>query len=658
MHGTGLFSRLVALLTALLFALPAAAYADDFGWPYRGPNELSGSSDDDEDDDTPGSGNEDEETDPNDPNNPDDPNDPNNPDDPGGGTGAPSTGPKGPGPGGKGSVIDGKILWSWWWEHNKDRYLARATERGRVNAGSIQYWFGSGAKYPPRDINPVSDAQRRRIYDTLVKRLGDKNAAVRNAACIALGRLQDIPATEAEAKAATTDDKVTNNMCARSLLKVVRTEKNDTVKASALLGIGMTGDAKACQTLMRIFTDLDVRNHQPYALIAFGLARHADAVGLVVEKLPKSAQKKEDVEIAAIHALGLYGPEFVEEIEKNKTAYGKRNGIEHVMFLAKSSGNDAIPVQAITTLGRLQTGLKAVKKATSNKSLAVKWAAILALAQYDATENQAKDAASALLSKFKGTQQTKNFIILASGDLAGRLDPNSKTRAKILKWLHGKTGLESNDNYTRACSALALAVANDHTSAPAIADLLQNTTVDHYVAGACSVSLGLLKAAEHADLVIKRVVNGKYNADAKGYGLVGLALMGDTTRIDDITTKAKTNLPKEAARQAPLAIGVLGDRKQARRLTNYFKNSFKTKERVPVSNAVFGLSWIRDAGSVDELINLTGNNEPSVRGMSTIALGYIGSPNRVSALTRCFESANFRKRFAGWRVLYRIAGIL
>ena len=85
--------------------------------------------------------------------------------------------------------IVGDILWSWWWEYNKDRFLARATERGRVNAGSTLYWFGSGAKYPPRDITPVSDTQKRQIFVVLKKRLQDKSLAVRKAACIALGRL-------------------------------------------------------------------------------------------------------------------------------------------------------------------------------------------------------------------------------------------------------------------------------------------------------------------------------------------------------------------------------------------------------------------------------------------------------------------------------------
>jgi len=652
MHANGSLIRFFAILLAALIVVPAAALADDIGWPYRGPKELSGGGDSDDEEETPGSGNEDEG---------EDTEDPNDPNQPGGGTTAPGTSVKGPG--GKAASVDGTILWSWWWEHNKDRFIARATERGRVNAGSVSYWFGAGAKYPPRDINPVNDAQRRRIFVSLVKRLQDNNEAVRSAACIALGRLQNIPANEKEKEDSAKDDSVTDNMCARALLAVIRKTKDAQVRASALLGLGMTGDVKGCQTLLRLYSRGIPGASRGYALIAFGLARSADAIPLIVESLPKSASatKKFEIEIAAVHALGLYGSGFVEEIQQHKTADGTKDGIAQLENLStKSSRGKAIAVQAITSLGRLQTGLKQVRKASIHKTLAVRWAGILALANYADSEDAAKDAAKQLTkTSYKGDQQTKNFCILAAGDLAGRLDPNSKSRMDIVKWLHGKKQIHSNDNYTRACSALALAVANERTAIPAIAELLESTTIDDYVAGACSVALGLLKAADQADLVLQRVVKGKFKPDARGYGLVGLALMGDTTRVDEITALTKGTQQREVDRQAPLALGVLGDRRHSRALTGYFKSKFKTKRQVAVSNAVFGLAWIRDAASVDALVKLAATgSEAEVRGMATIALGYVGSPVRISELTRCFVNATYRKRFAGWVTLYRISGIL
>ena len=654
MHANGFFVRFLALLLSILIGLPSAAMADDIGWPYRGPKELSGGGDSEDETETPGGGNEDEDNEDN-----EDPNDPNQP---GGESTTPGTSVKGPG--GKAASVDGQILWSWWWEHNKDRFLARATERGRVNAGSISYWFGAGAKYPPRDINAVSEAQRRRIYVSLVKRLEDSSPAVRSAACIALGRLKNIPADEKEKEASAADEKITDNMCARALLGVIRKTKDADVRAAALLGLGMTGDPKGCQSLLDAYEKDIPTESKGFALIALGLARYADGIETIVAALPKSATgtAKFEMEIAAVHALGLYGPEFVEDIQKAKTADGKNSGLDQLEHLAKkSSRGEAIRTQAVTALGRLRAGLKTVKKLSTNKSLNVRWSAILALANYAGDEKEAADAAKQLTgSAYKGDQQTKNFCILAAGDLAGRLDPNSKSRADILDWLNDKKKrLGGNDNYERACAAIALGVANDQTAVPAIADLLGSTTIDDYAAGACAVALGLLKAAEHADLVVNRVVKGKFKPDAKGYGLVGLALMGDTTRVDEIIAASRGSKQREIERQAPLAIGVLGDRHHTRTLTNYFKSKFKTKEQVPVSNAVFGLAWIQDSSSVDALVSLADTGaEPEIRGMATIALGYIGSPSRISELTRCFANAAYRKRYSGWAALYRISNML
>ncbi|MHC4847482.1 MAG: HEAT repeat domain-containing protein [Planctomycetota bacterium] len=645
----GHFSRFLAVCAAILMVVPATAFAaegDDVGWPYRGPQELrggSGDSDEDEEDDS-GDGNEDPNENPNE--------NPNETPDTGGTTGP---GPGGPGAGKKAAIV-GDILWSWWWEYNKDRFLARATERGRVNAGSTLYWFGAGAKYPPRDITPVSDSQKRQIFAVLNKRLEDKSLAVRKAACIALGRLGVVAATEEEVKA---DEKASKNMCARALLNIVREAKDPDLRNHAILGLGLTGDEVGAVALLQNYKDLPSESRSS-AIIAFGLARAPEAIETIVQAMPKSNKSNNETELAAIHALGLYGPEFVPEIEKAKDDKGKKNGMEMLEdFASAKSGNDQVPEQAITALARLQTGVKTVGKGVRHKSLPVKNAAILALASYSANEKDSASAWKALKGGFKGSQQTKNFVILTSGDLAGQLDDNSKTRAAILKWLHDKKQLGSNDNYTRACSVMALAVANDQAAVPAIAALLENKTIDHYVAGACSVALGLLKATDKADLVLKRVVNGKFNADSKGYGLIGLALMGDTTRVEAVIDAAKKIQQKEAQRQAPLAIGVLGDRLQTRTLTSYFSKKWKQKDRFQVSNAAFGLGWIRDADSVESLLKLASTSpEFSVRAMAVIALGYVGASDRVTGLTRCFTNANYKKKFNGFKTLDHISSIL
>jgi HEAT repeat protein len=647
----GLFNRYfsyLALLAAVLVAVPSASLAgDDVGWPYRGPSELSGGGsggddeEDEEDDSSSEEGDEEEDEDAGDPTS---------------GSGSATPTAKGPGSGGKAASVDGTILWSWWWEHNKDRFLARATERGRVNAGSSLYWFGSGAKFPPRNLTRVSDDQRRKIFNVLKGRLkADKSPSVRIAALIALGRLGNIEANEKELKDAKKDE--SSNLCARLLLASARRKgATSGERNAALLGLGLTGDQKACMTLLRILKEVPADN-RPSALVAFGLARVPEAIHTLALSIPKTGNKASETNIAAIMALGLYGPAFADQINSEKS-YG-RNALDQIAKLAVGNGTKvAVACQSLITLARLQRNVAAVGKATKSKSPSVKYGAILALAEFSGDEDTASKAWKSLKKANRGSKQIQNFVILSAGDLASRLGANSATRKDILKTLTGKKFLGSNDNYTRACTVIALGVAQDPTAAPAIAALLSNTTIDHYVAGACSVALGLLKAADQADLVLRRVVKGKFNADSKGYGLIGLALMGDTTRVGEVLKFTRVK-QKETARQVPLAIGVLGSGRQSATLTNYFKQKWGQSERFAASSAVFGQSWIRDASSVDSLSKLASSNGvDEVRAMAAIALGYVGSQERISGLTRCFANSNYRKSFDGFKTLKLISQIL
>jgi len=665
------FPLLLALLSTFFWIVPPAAYADRVGTPYRGPKELlSGGSGDSGTEDAPaldsgtdsgggdggggdggGGGNES-----------------GGGGDTGGlGSGTGGGGTSGRGGGGGAATIDASILWQWWWEHNKDRLIARNTERGRVNAGSAYYWFGAGAKYPPRDIVGVAASQRRQIYQALLARLdrgSETNMAVRAEACTAMARLRNVPADDKEK-----DSKQSDNMVVRALIGVLAAEDGQTpasrgIRSSALLGLGISGHPDGCEYLMRAVESL-AAEEKPFAFIALGLARYQGkdgaALKLLVDNLPKSSRSKvPDAEVAALHALGLYGADAAAAIDALKV--DDKPVSEYIAKLVRPSGYEPTITQAVATLARLQKESRVVEKAfTTSKTNGVQWTALLALAGYYAEEKEAASAANLLMTKgFKsGRGQDKNFSVLALGDLAGNLDPNSKTRQKVLKFLLDKA-LDTRNNQLRGCAAIALGTARDETAIPPIAALLQDTTVDPTVIGAACVGLGLLRATDQAPNIQKYVLStGKWNADARGYGLIGLALMGDTTQIDEILSYVDKNPPKETARQLSLAIGILGDKKQNTALTRFFSSTWKTNKDFLVANAAYGLGWIKDQGVITKLVEMAGKStDAPVRGMAVIALGYVGSPDRVNALSRCYEGISYRNGFGNWDVLYQINMIL
>ena len=629
--------RLIALFALAILLSPAVA--GPVGTPYRGPTELltASSSGQDQDGEAPVVEN------------------PSNSEDTSEDTTDPNTSPV-INTADRGTVakLDGAILWSWYWEHNKDRWIARSTERSRVASGSAYYWFGSGAKFPPRAIVPVSARQRFEIWKALRTHLTpkkEKSQAVRAEACIAMGRLVRIP-IEPKDKV----ERKSNNWVVRDLTGVIARESDQTIRRAAILGLGISGDPDAGAFLMGAYSDLNVKE-RPYALVALGLIRHLPAIPMLLDHLPPGGRgKATDEQLASIHAIGLYGLAAIEELNKDS-----RNGVARIAELVNLRGSQPTVMQAVATLGRLQQQRQIVERAVrGSKSINIQWTSLLALSNFTANERDAAAAAKLLQqNSTKGKGQSRNFAILALGDQASRLDINSKVRASILAFLKSKA-LDTKNNYIRACGAIALGMAQDRTAIDPIARLLDDSTVDDYVIGAACVALGLLGATDHADTLLKNVLSKKkWKADARGYALLGLALMGDTTRMSEIRRHAGLKGPSETSRQVPLAIGVLGDRGHVRQLMNYFAKGWKAQKLHTVSNAAFGMGWIKDQSAVSRLIRRLGRaQESSVRAMSAIALGYIGAPQRISALSRCYENISYRNKFGGWKLLVEISRIL
>ncbi|MHC4547235.1 MAG: HEAT repeat domain-containing protein [Planctomycetota bacterium] len=543
---------------------------------------------------------------------------------------------------GRTAPIDGHVLWQFWWEHNKERYLARAVEHDRVHPGSVEYWFGAVARHPPREIMPVTREQlKAEIFQALRDRLRrDGHAAVRAEACTALGRLGEVGNGE--------------NLVVRELVRALERESHRDVRTSAILGLGMSGDGEGCRHLLDRYAQLRA-SERAHANLAFGLARYELALGLLVSQLPRTPAGKRitDSTLSAVHALGLMGP-------------AARTGdiVARLANLVRATGHDALVMQAVWSLSQLGAERETIARLVRGKTSRNKrWAALLALAHYAGNDRDAAAAARELQGRrgFRsGDGQDKCFSVLALGELAARLDPNSKVRGKILAFLRERA-LESHHNHVRACAAIALGAARDRSAVAGIAGLLTDTTVqDHVVAAAC-VGLGLLRATEHAQTIKQRVLlSRKWNPDARGYAALGLALMGATACVPELKGfEQSSSLTFQTRRQLPLALGLLGDRRDVSRLIDYFGRGWKTQARHEASNAAFGFAWLRDRSAIQRLSRLAaGSHDPAVRALAAVALGYAGARDRVSPLARCYANTSHRNRFGGWDLLLEISRIL
>jgi len=654
MKSHSIFFSVSFAFLALLWVLNRTAVADRIGVPYRGPTEeLSAHSGGDEDEGGGGA-----------------PEEGGGGGEGGGGEGGGGEGGGGgggeggggegggdggagsvPGGGGRGKVaaFDGRRLWNWWWENNKDPYLARATVPGRVKFGSSYYWFGGGAKFPPREIEVVSSSVRdSQIFPVLVKALADRDISVRMEACIALGRIGYAARDKSAKKKEGQSDNLVVEALKGVLTKRATTKSGQELRHSAILGLGISGDPDGCQYLMRSWKATTSEAEKAYTLVALGLARYTDAIPLIAGALPSNNRRKpKESGIAAIHALGLMGPGAVETMEKST--------IKSLVSLASPRGSqDAVIIQAVAALGRLRTEFKAVRKAFGSRSKDVQYNAVLAMANYVGAK-ESKDAAKFLTTKaYKaGEGQIKNFSVFACGVLASELDPNDSVRGRLIK--HLRTLIEKNDIYLQSCAAVALGVANDLGSADGLSKLLKESKDTHVLAAVC-VALGLLRDTGSASMIRDKVMlQARWEADGRGDAAVGLALSGDTTRIEDLVKFHKTGgLNIRIKRHTPLAIGVLGGKDQAKEIIEMFSSESKTRaEIINASGAVRALSYLRDQGMIGKLVELTGSRSAQVRGMAIIALGRIGARDAVDPLTRCFRNLSHNNRFR-WNILYYI----
>jgi HEAT repeat protein len=640
------FALPFTVLAILTWLLPVSAFADRIGSPYRGPwEDLVGGGQDEQAPATTGG------------------TEGGGGDEGGGGEGGGEGGGAPAAPGGAGggaggggnatAVMDAKITFEWWWEHSKEFYIARASERGRVNMGSSYYWFGGGAKFPPRDIIAVTDRQKATaILGQLGKSLrGDSSASVRAEAAIALGRVAVVAATAEEKKEGQSD-----NLVVRQLIGALDKERNPDAVHSILLALGMTADKDASSFLIRSY---DKRNadEKPWALVALGLSGDPEAVKLLVGELPKSGRSDDSTGIAAVHALGLLGPGTLKEIEA-------AGGVAKLTKLLDAKGDDALQAQLVRTLALLQIEREKVARMTGTASKNISWMATLSLANYTHSEKDAEAAFKTLQGDNgfgAGDNQSKSYAVLAMGRLADGLDPNSKLRDKILKFLRTEA-LESRKNaYTRSCAALAMGIAGERSAAPIIGALLTDTTAQDPVMAAACVALGLFKATDQADSIRDNIMLKKrWEGHTRGYGALGIALMSDTTRLPQLKQFGMDkSLTDKTLRMLPLALAILGDRAEVKALIQQFAKVWNKADRVQVSAAAFGLSWIKDQSAVNELIALVEKSpDAEVRGMAIIALGYVGARDRVSPLSRCYENASHHNKFAHWDVLNEISLIL
>lgn len=377
---------------------------------------------------------------------------------------------------------------------------------------------------------------------------------------------------------------------------VAADEANKDIANSALVAIGLLGDASAIPDLL---TWLSEEKAGPAKLSDVTLSYVAAALGKigqpgvsgpdsreVLDGLVAQLKKKNRMtRYSAIIALGQVGPQCSEKLQADC--------VSTLVQLIKSEGKQGIDTQsvnfALTSLGRIG-GVPAGDDGRGGCPPAVR---ARALAQ--------------LLDTFNGKSQTRPFAALGLGLLGRELpEPEKIPVAQVVRETLAKS---SGDVEARGALVISLGLLKDIQSAPVLQALLEDKGLDKKLRGTAAVSLGLI--GERGALeVVRKTLQEKEDRELRVDAAVAAGLLKDTEAV-------------------PALVETLRDPKASQFI---------------LGSVATALGQIGDERALEPLISILRDEQyPELtRALAAVALGQIGDKNDVSVLSRVSRDVNYR----------------
>ena len=500
--------------------------------------------------------------------------------------------------------------WEFWWEHHKNRFLARDSHGvARVDSRTVLDRILPQlecvlATDPSRDVVAAclialaklgKSHHQIAMLDTFRERLGSKERSVSHAAVLAMGILARIEAVP-------------------DLRRIVAAHAADSGSRSrALLALGLIAQANP------------------------SLRAKRDALSAARDVLLAAGPVERELGVAAVVTISLLGPDL-----ENPT--GRALWVEAVdaleALLDRDLGANAAFVQAHvpTALARLCTGvepaelrprveecrrrwLATVRAGAAQPDLCVQ-SAILALGRACAPTD---DEATALLAEYQrrgADTQARNFATIALGEIGG-----SSARTTLLAILRGGSkALE------RPWAALALGVlvakdvdrkGTDDEIDAALRDAL--TVRNPSTLAAVALALGLTRSTTAAPQLAQLLETNLNKDDLAGYLATALALLRDPeshARLVELFSQSYRR--PDRARHLAVALQSFGDPAALPVLCERFGDSgahvFHPTTLAAIARAVGSLG---DAAAIDPAIKVLWDPEsnPRRRVAAVAALG-------------------------------------
>ncbi|MBK8977016.1 MAG: HEAT repeat domain-containing protein [Planctomycetes bacterium] len=602
--------------------------------------------------------------------------------------GGPGTG-GGSGPGGGGGPATGSGIqlapdltgWEFWWEFNRDPYIALrdAIHTDHVTTGGDEFFMGYGRRASSRntlaptrsqilgEILPAlnralestgqrdivsscmvamakigEDTEDIHIVSTLRRRLTERDQEVRETAALALG-ISQLPEALPDLLALLRDDAAGRRLVADSSV-------DDRTRAFAAFGVGLIAWATS---------DHDVKQQALDALLgALADDRAANgnvrvpvicAIGLL--RPDPASPKGRTMLIRALTALDAY---FARDLGASEELIQSHTLTAAARLLDASCDEPDAELASLVAHHRdlclaIVTD-RAPRKLRGDDPLR---AAILALGQLtpradgDVAEPATKAVSDALVAYERSGRdaQARYFAMIALAQIGG-----TANRDALLAVLErGQKALE------KPWAAIALGVLayreREATGRDPRPDDLVGQRLEHWLGalktpsavGALAVGLGLAGHRPAADAMLESLDKYASQDQLAGYLCIGLALLGDDRAREPIRRLVETSVRRpERLLQAAVALGKLGDKSAVDTLQHLLAAGDQNLARL--SAIASALAFVGDRRSVQPLCRMLFDPDLTdlSRAFAAVALGGVADKESLPWNSKIRCDMNYR----------------
>jgi HEAT repeat protein len=510
--------------------------------------------------------------------------------------------------------------WETWWVLNRIEFFPHRYVTATVSTEGPT----------PKGATALSpEVVRNKLWKQLLVLKDDKQAFVREAALITIGRVASDEALRAEA---------------RTILLKALTDPNHLVARAAALGLFYVADESCVWDMARILDDpkaeTDVRAFVAVTLTA--LKKH-DLTGPRLQRLVK-VDKQADFELkcAALMALGYVpGPEskrFLEEVYADKREY--REELR------------AMAIESFGRRGSFEDGREILTKAMDDKEIHIRRSAVMALGILDYRTNAEREIAG-LMAPYDAMNNAK-----VPADVQAKVDELKKVvgdqreaqhknvRDVVKKLIHALQ--HDNDSFVASMSAIGLGrIASQLDENLAIQALVNDLKKERNIVREYEIiALAIARAPQAYDIAADAVSGKNRQPTTQGAGMVALGILGDprgVTVLHDVLDKSGHPMLRGTA---SLALGMIGDEKSGGPILSMLKT---TKSPDSMAEGALGLALLGTKKGSDTLVKkLTETADGNVAAYTVYSLGLMKDRSKLDALLDiAINHGNFFVQSAG-----------